>query len=145
VINYTYTHPGFNFRFTDIQASIGVAQLKRLPERIAHVKSVYEKYAAALPRFSFLRFLPVDVSSGAIPIYIEVLCPERERLIQFLADRQIQVRPFYPDLHRAPYLASSDKFPNSEIFGQQGIFLPSGPSQSLDNVDRVLTTLGEFR
>jgi perosamine synthetase len=145
VINCTYTRPGFNFRFTDIQASIGLAQLERLPDRIAHVKAVYEKYAAALPSLSYLRFLPVDVSGGAIPIYIEVLCPERERLIRFLAERQIQVRPFYPDLHRAPYLASPDRFPNSEIFGQQGIFLPSGPSQSLENVERVLTVLGEFR
>jgi len=145
VINCTYTRPGFNFRFTDIHASIGLAQLERLPGRIARVKAIYEKYAAAVPQLSYLRFLPVDVAGGAIPIYIEVLCPERARLVSFLAERGIQVRPFYPDLHRAPYLTTSALFPNSEIFGEQGIFLPSGPDQPLDNVEKVLAALREFR
>jgi perosamine synthetase len=145
VINCTYTRPGFNFRFTDLQASIGLAQLKRLPDRIAKVKAVYEKYAAAMPGLPCLRFLPVNVPAGEIPIYIEVLCPERERLVKFLAGHRIQVRPFYPDLHRAPYLAGAGEFPNSEIFGRQGIFLPSGPDQPLENIERVIAALGEFQ
>ena len=100
--------------------------------------------AADMPDLPFLRFLPVNVASGEIPVYVEVLCPERERLVKFLADQAIQVRPFYPDLHRAPYLAGSGEFPNSEIFGREGVFLPCGPDQPLENVERVLAVLRRF-
>lgn len=144
VVNARWTQPGFNFRFTDILASIGLVQLKRLPERIGKVKAIYTRYSEAMPALPFLKFIPVNIEAGEIPIYIEVLCPERDRLIQFLAVRGIQTRPFYPDLNLAPYFESNGRFPHSEIFGTQGLFLPSGPEQPLDNVDHVIQALRDF-
>jgi dTDP-4-amino-4,6-dideoxygalactose transaminase len=141
VVNASYTQMGFNFRFTDILASIGVVQLHRLSDRINKVKAIYAKYAAAMPDFPFLKFIPVDIEAGEIPIYIEVLCVERDQLVKFLANQGIQTRLFYPDLHRAEYFGNSGYFPNSEIFAAQGIFLPCGPEQPLENVDRVLEAL----
>ncbi len=145
VINCSFTMPGFNFRFTDIQASIGLVQLKRLAARIDHVKAIYEKYAAAIGNLSFLKLLTVDVTSGEIPIYVEVLCSERNSLVNFLAKNEIQVRPFYPDLQKAPYLNDGNSYPNSEIFGNEGIFMPCGPDQSLQNIDAVLKALSLFQ
>lgn len=145
VINCTYTNPGFNFRFTDMLASIGLVQLGQLPERIRKVQAIYARYAAGLPAFDFLRFLPADILRGEIPIYIEVLCPQRSRLVEHLANAGIQTRPFYPDLHTASYFKDRLQYPNSEKFASQGLFLPSGPDQSLDNIDRVLEELGKFK
>ena len=141
VINVSYTYMGFNFRFTDIQASMGIAQLNRLPERIARVKVIYARYAAAMHELPFLKFIPVDITAGEIPIYIEVMCPERSKLMQFLADHGIQTRPFYPDLNSAGYLGNGGEFPHSKVFGEQGVFLPCGPEQPLENIDRVLEVL----
>lgn len=145
VINVSYTQPGFNFRFTDIQASIGIAQLKRLPERIAKVKDIYMKYQAALGEFAFLKLIPVDIATGEIPLYVEILSPQRERLVQFLAERDIQTRPFYPNLNLAAYLRNNECFPNSEVFAEQGLFLPCGPDQPLANIDRLLDALHAFK
>jgi perosamine synthetase len=145
IVNASWTQPGFNFRFTDILASIGLVQLKRLPERIEKVKSIHARYSEAMPDLPFIKLIPVNIDAGEIPIYIEVLCPEREHLIQFLAERGIQTRPFYPDLNIAPYFGSTGRFPRSEVFGGQGLFLPSGPDQPLVNVERVLEALYEFR
>ncbi len=144
VVNASWTQPGFNFRLTDILASIGLVQLKRLPERIEKVKSIYACYSEAIADLPFLKLIPVNIEAGEIPIYIEVLCPERERLIQFLAERGIQTRPFYPDLNLAPYFENTGRFPCSEVFGAQGLFLPSGPAQPLENVDYVIQALREF-
>ena len=144
VVNATWTQPGFNFRFTDILASIGLVQLKRLPERIERVKLIYAHYSNAMSDLPFLKFIPVNIEAGEIPIYIEVLCPERERLIQFLANRGIQTRPFYPDLNLAPYFKNTGRFPCSEVFGTQGLFLPSGPEQPVENVDYVIQALRKF-
>jgi len=141
VVNASYTQIGFNFRFTDILASIGIVQLQRLLDRINKVKAIYTKYAVAMPDLPFLKLIPVDVEAGEIPIYVEVLCREREKLIQFLASHGIQARPFYPDLDLAGYFGSATEFPNSRAFSRQGLFLPCGPEQPLENVERVLETL----
>jgi dTDP-4-amino-4,6-dideoxygalactose transaminase len=95
-------------------------------------------------KLPFLKCIPVDVDAGEIPIYIEVLCNERERLIQFLANRGIQARPFYPDLNLAKYFNNSGKFPHSKVFGAKGLFLPSGPEQPLENIDHVEEALFDF-
>ena len=144
LIEVAYTQVGFNFRFTDLQASIGMAQLERLAERIASVKAIYARYTAALGELPFLRLIPVDVGGGELPLYVEVLCPERERLREFLASQGIQTRPFYPDLHRAGYLANPRTFPRSEVYGEQGLFLPCGPAQPFENIDRVLSILRRY-
>lgn len=144
VIDAEWTQLGFNFRFTDVLASIGIVQLGRLAERIEKVKAIYLRYASAMKDLPFLKFIPVKIEAGEVPIYIEVLCKERVRLIAFLAEKGIQTRPFYPDLNRAKYLHDDSRYPNSEKFGQQGVFLPSGPDQSLHNVDKVLEALKGF-
>jgi dTDP-4-amino-4,6-dideoxygalactose transaminase len=144
VVNASWTHPGFNFRFTDILASIGLVQLKRLPERIEKVKLIYARYSEAMSDLPFLKLIPVNIEAGEIPIYIEVLCPERDRLVEFLADRGIQTRPFYPDLNLAPYFKNTGRFPCSEVFGAQGLFLPCGPEQPMENICSVLDALYEF-
>ena len=145
VIDVTYnTRPGFNFKFTDIHASIGLAQLDKLPASIARVNKIHEKYLNATQDLSFLTLLPVDVEAGGIPIYNEVLCPQREKLIQYLERKNIQARPFAPDLNTAEYFGNTKRFPNSEIFGNQGICLPCGPGQPLENIDRVIDALRSF-
>jgi len=144
VINAYWTQLGFNFRFTDILASIGIVQLKKLPDRIEKVKSIYRRYEAAIKGLPFLKLIPVKVDDGEVPIYIEVLCSERDKLMQFLAQHDIETRPFYPDLDTASYFENSGNFPNSRKFGNQGIYLPSGPEQSLKNVEIVLNVLGQY-
>lgn len=144
VINAAWTQPGFNFRFTDVLASIGLVQLTQIGERIKRAKAIYERYQGAMPDLPFLRFLPVDVAGGEIPIYVEVLCSERDRLVQFLAAHHIETRPFYPDLDVADYLGCKGDFPNSRQFAREGLFLPCGPGQPLENVDVVIDTLRLF-
>jgi perosamine synthetase len=144
VINATYTKLGFNFRYNDIQASISLAQLTRVPKRIEHAKAVYAKYEAGLAELPFLKLIPLAVTRGEVPLYIEVLCDEREKLIDYLSAHGIQTRPFYPDLNLAPYLGNGAEFPNSKVFGEHGLFLPCGPEQPLANIDRVLDVLSHF-
>lgn len=144
VLSANWTRLGFNFRFNDILASIGIEQLKRLPERIARLKEIYFRYSAAMPDLPFLRWMPVDVAAGEIPIYAEVLCRERDRLIAHLAAHGIQSRPFYPDLDEATYLGCTGEFPRSRPFGVEGVFLPSGPGQTDQNIDRVIDALRRY-
>lgn len=144
VINAEWTRPGFNFRFTDIHAAIGLVQLTRIDMHIENIKTIYSRYAETMLQLPFLKFLPVDIEAGEVPIYIEVLYKEPQRLISFLADKGIQTRPFYPDLDRADYFGNAGELPNSRPYGSEGIFLPSGPGQSMENIEKVLDVLKNF-
>jgi len=141
VINCTYHQMGFNFRYTDLQASIGLVQLSKVTERINRMKAVYEKYRLGLAGIESVTLIPVDVREGQIPLYVEVLCNEREDLMKYLASHSIQTRPSYPDLDSALHLNSDNEFPNTRVFGKQGLVLPCGPDQPFENVDRVLEEL----
>jgi len=141
LVNVSYTQMGFNFRFNDVLASIGIVQLGKLTARVKSLNDIYHKYEDVMHELPFIKFLPVDISAGEIPLYIEVLSPEREKLMRFFTAHDIQVRPFYPDLDTAEYLANDVELPNSRIFADQGIFLPCGPAQPLENVERVIDVL----
>jgi perosamine synthetase len=136
-----FSQVGCNFRITDLQASLGIPQLSRLKKRLAHIKSIYERYADGIKELPYLKIIPVAVSHGEIPIYVEVMSNERKKLIDFLTSRGIEIRPFLPNLCSAPYLECNDDFPNSKAFNDQGLFLPCGPDQPMRNVDRVIETL----
>ena len=144
VVNADWDQPGFNFRFTDILAAVGIVQLKLLPSRIEKIKKIYQLYAEGIAGLSFLRLIPVNLERGEVPVYVEVLCECREELIKFLADKSIRCRPFYPDLSRARYFNGSDRYPNSEPYGRMGVYLPAGPEQPLHNIERVISALHEF-
>jgi len=133
--------PGFNFRFTDLQASIGIEQLKRLPERVEHLKNIYIRYAEDLVDTPF-KLIPVNLKAGETPVYNEFLVENRSEWIMNLEHRGIETRAFYPDLNKAHYFTQkNDYYPNSEKFGLRAIYLPSGPTQPLKNIDICIKTI----
>ena len=86
----------------------------------------------------------VDLAKGEVPVYVEVLSAQRERLLAHLARHDIDARPFYPDLDRAAYFNNQGDFPNSRQYGNEGIYLPSGPAQPMENIERVIKALETF-
>lgn len=141
----TWNQMGFNFKFTDLLASFGLAQMTRVAERIAHLKALYARYSDAVAKMPFLKMMPVNVFAGEFPIYAEVLCQGREGLIQFLKAQGIQTRPVPPNLSISNYMDNRGSFPNSEVFAREGIYLPCGPAQSLENVDSVIKALQRYQ
>jgi perosamine synthetase len=132
---------GFNFRFTDVLASIGIEQLKRLPGRIEHLLELYNAYKVGL-RDSPFKIIPVNIEDGEVPVYNEFLVDDRQRWINRLEQSGIETRPFYPDVDQADYLeVASHNYPNSRKYGICGIYLPSGPSQSIQNASRVISKI----
>ncbi len=144
IINAQWDEPGFNFRFTDILAAIGIEQLKILPNRIEKINEIYRMYEKGLAELTYIKLIPVDIQSGEVPVYIEALCECRDELVSFLEKNNIQSRPFYPDLNFAKYFNDSNHYPESEPFGNRGMYLPCGPEQSEVNINRVIEKLHQF-
>ena len=139
-----YKIPGCNFKFTDIQASIGLVQLSKREQKISYIKEIYNKYKQAIQSLSCVKLIQVDTKKGELPLYVEVLCKERSKLIDFFESKKIYPRLFLPNLDTADYLENLNELPNSKLFANQGLFLPCGPAQPLENIDYVISALKEF-
>jgi dTDP-4-amino-4,6-dideoxygalactose transaminase len=133
--------PGCNFRLTDLQAAIGLAQLERLESKVDGVRSVYRYYRERLAGLPFIRMLEVDEDAGELPLWAEVECVERERVVQALADRRIEAKPFHPCLADSPHLGVRGEFPNAERIASRGLVLPSGPDQREVDLERTVAAL----
>jgi len=131
--------PGFNFRFNDILASIGIEQLKCLPDRVNHLRDLYIAYDEGL-KDSLFKIIPVNLDSGEVPVYNEFLVEDRLAWVTKFEKEKIEARMFYPDINTAEYLeASNYSFKYSKKFETNGIYLPSGPNQPLKNANKVVS------
>ncbi len=140
----TYVFPGFNFKYTDFQAAMGIEQIARAEGRIEHVKKIDRRYAEAFPSLPYLRHVTVNVDAGEVPLWVEVETDERERLIDYLASNGVQTNRVHLSLDHAPHLGEQGGCPNARAFAKRGIILPCGPTQPLENVDRVIELLHGF-
>ena len=131
--------PGFNFRYTDLLASIAIEQLKQINERKKRLINLYHLYEKGL-NDTPLVIIPVDIENGEVPIYIEYLVPNNRQLwIDTLLNNGVETRPFYPNINSANYFGCKiEKMQNSEKFAKKGIYLPSGPNQTSTDVFKVI-------
>ena len=129
---------GFNFRYTDVLASIAIEQLKKINERVAYLKFIYKHYEKGLLNTDF-KLIPVNINSGEVPQYIECLVPRRDKWIKLFNKHSIETRPFYPDINTAKYLNCSQlSFKSSKLFAKRGIYLPCGPDQKIQDINKCI-------
>jgi perosamine synthetase len=159
----TFIHEsiGFNFSFTDLQAAIGIAQMKKMPAIVRRKREIRDRYVAELRGLAGLRpvfrdpvFLdPVIIDQRCRPVFwfTSFLCDDPEALSSFLLDHQIQTRRFFCPLHRQPcyadrrYIRFGDEdFPVSERIYRQGISLPSAYSLSAADQAFVIEQIQRF-
>jgi dTDP-4-amino-4,6-dideoxygalactose transaminase len=141
VANNVFDGFGFNFRFTDMMAAVGHAQLDRLEAKTHAVRRLYERYRDAVAPLACLRMLEVRTETGELPLWSQVVCAERDRVCALLAAQGIQSRPFNPPLSASPHITDGGTYPNAEFFARHVLTLPSGPDQGEENIERVLAVL----
>ena len=116
---------GLNMKFTDIQAVIGLEQMKKLPERVKQMRSLYDEYTTRLKGTSVRMIEAPD--SEYIPWFIDIYTENRDELAIFLKLHNIQTRPTYPEIHKTPMYSDSTPniFPVTSYVSSYGLFLPS--------------------
>lgn len=104
-LQFLHDEPGYNYRMTNVQACLGLAQLERLEEFVAVKKARYEQYRAALDGVRGLRILPFDDKTTRPNrwFFSLYLGPEsgleRDAVIAALQKQGIQTRPVWALIH----------------------------------------------
>lgn len=134
---------GYNFKFTDIQAALGIAQMKKLSWRIKRKKEMYKLYRDCLRSTSEIKFIKTDLEQTA-PWYIDIVVEDPISLNKYLKSNNIGTRLFYPAIHTTrPYLGFG-KFPNSLWASTHGLWLPSSSFLSDSDILKVCDYIANF-
>jgi perosamine synthetase len=133
---------GFNFKFTDIQAGIGLAQLRSIDARIARKRALYGHYASALQDTPGVKWLPTDLTS-VTPWLVDIYVDDPDALSQDLQRRGVGSRRVYPPLHTQPCYRHLTRgaFPVAGQISASGLWLPSGVTLSDEQIDDVCTAV----
>lgn len=134
---------GLNFRFTDLQASVGLVQLKKREQKMAGVRRVYEFYRQRLAEMQGVSLLEVRVAAGELPLWSEVLCAEREVVQAQLRARGIETKAFHPLLSESRHVGCAGEYPVGARYAAGGLTLPSGPDQREEDLEAVVEALRE--
>ena len=141
---------GWNYRMTNLQAAIGVAQLEKVEEKIIKKRQIGEWYNNRLKNISEIK-LPISSKDYAKNIYwvygilINKNVCNAKQLRKTLSLNGIGTRPFFYPLNRQPIIKKhgfhQEKCPNSFYIYNQGLYLPSGLNLNLEQVNRVCDIL----
>lgn len=141
-----HTDVGYNFKFTDLQAVIGIEQIKTIGSRVDRKRALYQAYREQLSSLPEIEMLPIDLTQ-AVPWFVDVLVPaaRRDALMAHLKACGVGSRPFYPPIHtQAPYGTSEGSFAVTSDVAPRGLWLPSSLQLRIDQVQDIARHLRSF-
>jgi len=152
---FTHNEMGFNYRLTNLQAAIGVAQTENAEMLVKARKDIGKRYHEKLKDIPGL-ILPVekDYAKNVYWMYGIILSKEikmsKEEVMTELGEKGIDTRSFFIPMHKQPLLLKKvienapdcgGNFPVAEFIGERGLLLPSSSDLTDDEIDTVVNAL----
>ncbi|MBV8202501.1 MAG: DegT/DnrJ/EryC1/StrS family aminotransferase [Acidobacteria bacterium] len=143
--HFWHGYLGYNYRMSNLQAAVGLAQTERLPRLVAARRANAERYArrlAAVPGLTLPGEGPEVVNvfwMYALLVEDEFGC-SRDDLRRHLARHGIETRTFFIPVHLQPIYYRrhrGERYPVAEELCRKGLYLPSGPTLTEGEIDRV--------
>ena len=134
---------GYNFKFTDLQACVGIEQMKKLQQRVERKKQILLRYRQALSAIESVKFFDQDLVNTT-PWFIDILCERRADLQQHLKETGIGSRVMYPPINRQEAYQRAGNHPVSELVGSKGLWLPSSSQLTDQQIDTVCASIAKF-
>ncbi len=152
---FVHEELGFNFRMTNLQAALGLAQLERLNDFAERKRLMGRRYTELLQGVNGLQ-LPLPGTGYAENIYwvygvvIDDAVPlDAEQAMRLLGGRGIGTRPFFWPMHEQPVfrrmgLFDGEHYPVAERIARRGLYLPSGLALTDSQMDAVCHEVREI-
>lgn len=147
---------GFNYRMTNIQAAIGLAQVEQLDSFVNRKREIGLQYIEKLKHLKCLT-LPIIKNDHAENIFwsfsvvINNAAVKAEEVIKKLASLNIEAKEMFWPLHDQPiykekkiFNESNSSYPNSKYFSEYGLNLPAGVNLSNTEIDSISSALTEI-
>jgi perosamine synthetase len=145
---FFHTELGHNYRLTNLQAAIGLAQLERIEEHVERKRKMASAYTAGLQDLPQLQ-LPIEKewAKNVYWMYAVVLTEEvpfdAAVFAQQLHEKGIQTRPFFLGMHEQPVfhergLFHREHYPIAERIARRGLYLPSGLTLTATQIEKVI-------
>jgi len=140
-------HLGYNYRFTDFQAALGISQLSRANIGINRRRTIAQKYADSFANQSFIKGQSGFVEGHAYHLYV-IEVENRVGLYNHLREQKIFAQIHYIPCHLMPYYRElgwdEGDNPNAENYYKHCISLPMYPTLTDDEQDFVIQSILNF-
>lgn len=141
-------HPflGWNFKFTDLQAVVGLEQMKKLRFRIQRKKEIYRQYLTGLKEIKEIKFIPTDLKQTS-PWFIDIYVSTPDKLATFLLKKGIGTRRIYPAIHSQKIYqnyGTDRQFPIAAKIAAEGLWLPSSTKLTGQQVNYIIKSIREY-
>ncbi len=147
---YVHNEVGYNYRMTNVQAAIGVAQLEMLPEFIERKQNNYHSYREKLKQLDKVQLLPfrkgTDSNHWFYSIIMKGICGDQLReKIETLQKKGIQTRPVWGLIHeQKPYRSYVNyRVEQAEEYADKILNIPCSTSLTEDEIDLVVRAIAE--
>jgi perosamine synthetase len=150
---FVHEEIGWNYRMTNMQAALGVAQLEQIESIIKRKREIGQRYSKNLQGIGKVQ-LPKTSTSYANNIYwVYTLVAETETLCEHiqseLKKHKIGTRPFFWCMHEQPVfkkmgLFNNEEYPNAEKIARNGLYIPAGLGITDEEIDVVSERIREI-
>lgn len=129
--SYWHIDIGYNYRMTNMQAAIGLAQLENIDWHMAQRQKVadwYKKYLSDMGDYLSMQAIPKHCKSAywmSNVILSDKVIMERDAVMARMTECGIEMRPVFYPMHVMPPYRSEEKFPVAEKISSRGFSLPS--------------------
>jgi len=134
---------GYNFKFTDLQATVGIEQMKKLQGRVDRKKEILQHYWEQLQEVKEIQFFDQDLTCTT-PWFIDILAENREGLRQHLKENGIGTRIMYPPINKQNAYKYPGEYPVSNLVGKKGLWLPSASQLSDEDIKYITSIIIEY-
>lgn len=132
---------GLNMKFTDLQAVVGIEQMKQLEFRIERMKCIYNLYYNNLKE---LGIILKPLSNTWIPWFVDIYIDNRDDLVEYLNKHNIKTRHTYGEINKTTMYYSEETLINSNYVSTKGLFLPSYITLTNNQIDYICNIIKSF-
>lgn len=147
--HYSVDQLGYKYNFPDVNAALGINQLRRIGKTRSKRKDIWKKYCDAFVDLPVVLPVHNDINREhahhlfTVFVELEKLSVDRDFLLNALSMEKIGVGVHYLAVHRHPYYKNTfsifdEDFPNSSWVSDRTISLPINPEMSEKDVDDVI-------
>ena len=145
LLQFLHDEVGYNYRMTNVQACLGIAQLERLEAFIAHKKALYDHYVEKMDGVKGLRILPfredcTRSNHWFFSLYVKDSALDRDAIIEKLQAQGIQTRPVWALIHEQADYPRNEAYALDKALDYRKyiVNLPCSTNLSMEDCDRVI-------